>query len=107
MLQPIGIFAVAAVLWPARRLHVGGVPGVRPERSQGRCGMKGTGADLHVVRLQDYTAVIRPIALKLQDQPLKRALGSQRRRMLARQALHHAPVAGMRILAQRWEVLTL
>ena len=35
--------------------------------------MEGAGPDLHVVGLQDDAAVIRPIALKRQDQPLEGA----------------------------------
>ena len=53
MLQPVGVLAVAAVLRPARGLHVGGVPAPRPERAQRRRRMEGAGADLHVVGLQD------------------------------------------------------
>ena len=38
--------------------------------------MKGAGAHLHVVRLQDDAAVVGPIALQRQDQPLERPLGT-------------------------------
>jgi hypothetical protein len=76
VLQPVGVLAVAAVLRPARGLHIRGVPGVRPERAQGGRGMEGAGADLHVVGLQDHAAVVRPIALQCQDQSLERALGT-------------------------------
>ena len=38
VLQAHGVLAVAAVAGPARRLHVGGVPGLRPQRAQGRGG---------------------------------------------------------------------
>ena len=74
VLQPVGVLAVAAVLRPARGLHIGGVPGLRPERAQRGRGMEGAGADLHVVGLQDDAALIRPIALQRQDQALERAL---------------------------------
>ena len=73
VLQPIGIFAVAAVLRPARRLHIGGVPAARPERPQRRCGMECSSADFHVVRLQDQAAIVSPVIVQGQDQPLERA----------------------------------
>ena len=80
MLQPIGIFAVAAILRPARWLHIGRVPGFRAERAQRRRRMKGARADLHVIGLQDHAAVIRPITLQRQDQALERAFRAQVRR---------------------------
>src|SRR5262245_26559635 len=74
MLHAVGVLAVAAVLRPARRLHIGGVPRLGPERAQRGRGMEGAGADLHVVGLQDHAAVVRPIALQRQDQALERTL---------------------------------
>ena len=76
VLQPVRVFAVAAVLGPARGLHIGGVPRLRPERAQRGRRMEGAGADLHVVGLQDDAALVRPIALQRQDQALERALGT-------------------------------
>ena len=73
MLQPVGIFAVAAILGPPRGLHIGRVPGFRAERAQRRRRMKGARADFHVIGLQDHAAVIRPITLQRQDQALERA----------------------------------
>ena len=64
VLQPVGIFAVAAVLGPARGLHIGRIPGLRPERAQRRRGMEGAGAHLHVVGLQDHAALLRPEPLQ-------------------------------------------
>ena len=61
VLQPVGIFAVAAILRPPRRLHIGGVPGFRPERAQRGRRMKGARAHFHVVGLQDHAALIRPV----------------------------------------------
>ena len=60
MLQPVRVLAVAAVLRPARRLHVSRVPRLRPERAQRRRRMEGAGADLHVVGLQDDAAPSPP-----------------------------------------------
>ena len=74
VLQAVGVLAVAAVLRPARGLHIGGVPRLRPERAQRGRRMEGAGADLHVVGLQDHAAVVGPVALQRQDQPLERPL---------------------------------
>ena len=74
VLEPVGVLAVAAVLRPARRLDIGGLPRTRPERAERRRRMKRAGAHLDVIGLQDGAAVVRPIALKRQDQALERAL---------------------------------
>ena len=73
VLQPVRVLAVAAVLRPARGLHVGGVPRLRPERAQRGRRVEGAGADLHVVGLQDDAALVGPEALQRQDQALERA----------------------------------
>ena len=73
VLQPVGVLAVAAVLGPARRLHIGRVPRLRPERAQRRRRVKGAGAHLHVVGLQDHAALLGPEALQREDQALERA----------------------------------
>ena len=73
VLQPVRVLAVAAVLRPARGLHVGRVPRLRPERAQRRRRMERAGADFHVVGLQDDAALLRPEVLQRQDQALERA----------------------------------
>src|SRR5579859_384794 len=74
MLQPVWVLAIAAVLRPPRRLHIGGVPLFWPERAQGRRRVKRAGTHFHVVGLQDDATPIRPVALQRQDQTLERAL---------------------------------
>src|SRR5439155_16507128 len=71
MLQAIGILAVAAVLWPARRLHIRRVPGLRTDRAQESRRMKGTCADLHVVGLQQHAAAAVPERVQLENQLLE------------------------------------
>ena len=73
VLQPVGVLAIAAVLGAARGLHIGGVPGLGPERAQRGGRMEGARADFHVVGLQDDAALIRPVLLQRQDQALERA----------------------------------
>ena len=71
VLQPHRIFAVAPVTRTARRLHIGRVPGLRPQRPQCRRGVEGTGAHLHVEGLENQAALGRPIILQGQNQFLK------------------------------------
>src|SRR5579871_4564262 len=82
VLQAVGVFAITAVLRPPRRLHISGVPSLRPQRPQGGCGVKGTGAHLHVIGLQDDAALLRPEALQRKNKPLERTfrahMGGQR-----------------------------
>ena len=73
MLQPVGVLAIAPVLGAARGLHVGGAPRLRAERAQRGRRVEGARAHLHVVGLQDDAALLRPIALEREDQPLKGA----------------------------------
>ena len=73
MLQPVGVLAIAPVLGPARRLHIGGLPRLGAERAQRRRRVERAGADLHVVGLQDDAALLRPETLQRQDQTLERA----------------------------------
>ena len=81
MLQPIGIFAIAAVFRAARRLHIGRAPGLWAERPQNRGGMKRAGADLHVIGLQDRAALRRPKGLQAQDEALERSRRIEPRRL--------------------------
>ena len=80
VLQPVRVLAVAAVLRPARGLHIGGIPGLRAERAQRGRRMKRAGAHLHVVGLQDDAAIVRPVALQRQDQALERTFRAHVRR---------------------------
>ena len=73
VLQPVRVVAVAAVLRPAARLHVGGVPGLGPDRAQEGRGVESARADFHVVGLQQHAALLGPVALQRQDQFLERA----------------------------------
>jgi len=73
VLHPVWIFAVAAVLGPARGLHIGRVPAFRAERAQRGRRMKGARAHFHIVRLQDHAALIGPEPLQSQDKALERA----------------------------------
>ena len=60
VLQAERVLAVAPVGRPARGLHVGGAPGLGPERAQERRGVEGAGAHLHVVGLQDARSPAPP-----------------------------------------------
>src|ERR1700722_14843626 len=80
VLQPERILAVTAIGGPARGLHIGGTPGLGPHRTQERCGMEGPRAHLHVVRLQDYATLLRPVILQRKDQTLEGAGGRHGRR---------------------------
>ena len=71
VLQPVGVLAVAAVGRPARGLDIGGAPRLGPERAQRRRRMKGAGAHLDIIGLQDHAALPRPEILQLEDQRLK------------------------------------
>ena len=71
VLQSVRVLAVAAILRPARRLHIGGVPRFRSERTQCRRRMKSPRSHFHVVRLQNDATPIRPILLQGEDQSLE------------------------------------
>ena len=100
MLQPVRIFAIAAVLRPPRRLHVGGVPAQRPERPQRCRRVERSGADFHVVRLQDQAAIVRPVVVQRQDQPLEGAGRLHMRRQAAVTA--NPQVADAAAPSRRW-----
>ena len=71
MLEPVRVFAVAAVFRPARGLYVSRLPWPRAERAQRRRRVKGARPHLHVIGLQDDAALIAPIAMEGQDQVLE------------------------------------
>jgi hypothetical protein len=71
MLQAVGIFAVAAIFWPARRLHICRTPGFWAERTQKGRGVRGAGADFHVVWLQQGASLRVPVLLERQNNLLK------------------------------------
>ena len=71
MLQPVRVFAIAAVGRAARWLDIGGAPRFRPERAQGGRRVERAGADFDIVGLQDHAALLRPKTLQIQNQGLK------------------------------------
>ena len=72
MLQAIRVFAVAPILRAARRLHVRRAPGLGAERTQEGRRMRGSRADLHVVRLQQRATLLVPVTLEIENDFLKR-----------------------------------
>ncbi len=71
VLEPVGIFAVAAVGGATRRLHIGGPPRFGPQGAQQGGGVEGAGADLHVVGLLNDAALVGPITAQFQNDILK------------------------------------
>jgi hypothetical protein len=71
MLEAVGILAVAAVGRSAAGLDVGGLPRVGTEASKGGSGVKGAGAHLDVVGLEDQAALLAPIIVEGEDQRLE------------------------------------
>src|SRR5205823_14781473 len=71
-LHSIGVLAVSPIFGSARRLHVRGPPWFRTQRAQKRRGVRRAGADFHVVRLQERTALPVPIVLELENDLLER-----------------------------------
>ena len=77
MLQSIGVLTIAPIGGAATGLHVSCAPGFRPDGTKESRGMKCAGADLHVERLHNHTALLGPIGLQGLDEPLEaRQLGS-------------------------------
>jgi hypothetical protein len=60
LVEAVGILAVAAVGRAAAGLHVGDAVGLGTEHAQEGLGAHGAGADFHVVRFLNHTAVLRP-----------------------------------------------
>ena len=77
MLEPVRILAVAAVGRAAAGLDEGGLPRIGAERAQGRRRVEGARAHLHVVGLEDDAALLAPIIVERQDQPLERERSAQ------------------------------
>ena len=71
VLQAVGVFAVAAVGGAPARLHVGHVPGLRPQGPEQGGGIEGAGPHLDIVGLPDEATLIRPEALQGHEQFLK------------------------------------
>ena len=71
MLQPVRVFAVAAVGGTAAGLDVGGVPRLGAERAQERRRVEGAGADLQIERLDEDAALPRPVGVEALDQFLE------------------------------------
>ncbi len=71
VLQAVRVLSVAAVLGPAAGLHVGGLPGLRPQRAQEGRGVRGARPHFHVVGLQERAALGVPVRLQLQDDLLE------------------------------------
>src|SRR6266404_970959 len=90
MLQPVRVFAITAIGRPARRLDVGGTPGLGSERAKRGRGMEGAGANLDIIRLQDYAAMLRPKALQIENQGLEAQNRSPRPRTIGSAAARRA-----------------
>src|SRR5215510_14769225 len=71
LMQPVRILAIAPVLGPARRLHVRGAPGLRPERAQERRRVRRARAHFEIVGLQQGATLRAPVALERGDDLLK------------------------------------
>jgi hypothetical protein len=71
VLQAVRVFAVAAILGTARRLHVGRAPWLRSDRAQEGARVEGAGADFHVVGLEQGAALLVPVGLQGQDNLLE------------------------------------
>ena len=72
VLQPVRIFAIAAILGTPRRLHISGIPRLRPERAQRGGRMERARSNLHIVGLQNDAAPVRPVLLQRKNEPLER-----------------------------------
>ncbi len=72
MLQPVGIFAVAAILGAARGLYIGHIPRLGPEAPEKGCLVKCARPDFHVIGLLQHAVFIGPVGLKGQYHFLKR-----------------------------------
>jgi hypothetical protein len=64
MLEAVRIFAISSILWTARRLDVSGLPGLGAESTKKSGGMRGAGANFHVIRLKQRATLVAPITLQ-------------------------------------------
>src|SRR5579884_209361 len=64
VLEPVGVFAVAAVGGTAGGLDIGGVPWLRAEGAKESRRMKRPGADFIIIRLKNQTALFGPILME-------------------------------------------
>ena len=71
MLQAVRVFTVAAVSRPAGRLHVGDIPGLRPQNPQEGSRIEGAGTLFGVVRLLNNAPLFCPVALQGENHILK------------------------------------
>jgi len=71
VLQPVGVFSVAAVGGTPRGLDVGHVPRFRAQRTQKGGRIEGAGPDLDVVGLLNHAALFRPVVVERKNQFLK------------------------------------
>src|SRR5215469_10655086 len=71
LVEAIGIFAVASVGRPTRRLDVSDAVRGRTEDAKKGFGMHGASADFDVVRLVENAALLVPEVRELQDEVLK------------------------------------
>ncbi len=69
--QPVGVFAIAPVGRPPRRLNIGRAPRLGPERAQHGRGMKGARAHFEVVGLEQHATVPAPIMVQREDEVLE------------------------------------
>ena len=71
MLQAVWVLAVASICRAAGRLNIGAIPWFWPERAQDCRGMQCPCTDLSIEGLQDHTALLGPIGLESQNEPLE------------------------------------
>ncbi|RWX43299.1 hypothetical protein H206_02897 [Candidatus Electrothrix aarhusensis] len=71
MLEAVGIFAVAPVSGAAGGLHIGGLPGFRPQGLEQSGRVKGSGTDFHVIGLHNNATGRGPVAIQGRDNILK------------------------------------
>jgi hypothetical protein len=71
VLHPVGVLAVTAIGRPARRLYIGGAPGLGTEYTQKGGWMEGTCTDLNIVGLMNDAALRSPVILQGQYKLLK------------------------------------
>ena len=63
VLKPIGVVAIATVFRAARRLNIGDVPRLWPQRTQHGGGVACSCPNLHIIRLQNGAALTGPEVL--------------------------------------------